>query len=56
MALIVVALHRCLLERPVHSLDLAIGPGMVRLGQAVLDAAPVAGSIEGMAAPGCGRS
>jgi hypothetical protein len=29
---------------------------MVGLGQAVLDAVPVAGSIEGMAAPGCGRS
>jgi Arc/MetJ-type ribon-helix-helix transcriptional regulator len=42
MALIVVALHRCLLERPVHSFDLAIRPGMVRLGQAVLDAVPVA--------------
>jgi hypothetical protein len=56
MALIVVALHHCLLERPVHSFDLAIRPGMVRLGQAVLDAVPVAGSIEGMAAPSCGRS
>jgi hypothetical protein len=35
---------------------LAIGQGIVWLGQAVLDAMSLAGSLEGIAASGCGRS
>jgi hypothetical protein len=50
MVFVVVALHGCFFERPVHSLDLTIGPGMVRFGQPMLDAMPPAGAIERMAA------
>ena len=39
------------LEGAVHPLDLAVGPGMVGLGQAMLDAQLVACSVERMAAP-----
>lgn len=37
MAVVVIALHRCFLQSPVHPLDLAVGPRMVRLGSTVLD-------------------
>lgn len=37
VAVVVVALDRRVLDRAVHPLDLAIGPGMVHLGQPVLD-------------------
>src|SRR6478672_6688423 len=36
--LVVVASDRRLLDRAVHAFDLAVSPGMVRLGQAVFDA------------------
>jgi hypothetical protein len=39
------------LQCAVHPLDLAIGPRVVWLGQAMLDALLVAGPVEGMAAP-----
>ena len=39
MAVVVVASDSCVLEGAVHALDLAIGPGMTRLGQPVLDIA-----------------
>jgi hypothetical protein len=38
------------LDGSVHSFDLTLGPGMVRLGEAVFDSVDMAGSIEGMAA------
>lgn len=47
---VVVALDGGLLERPVHSLDLAVRPRVVGLGQAVLDAVLGAGEFEGMGA------
>lgn len=34
---VVIALHRGVLDLPVHPLDLPVGPGVVRLGQPVLD-------------------
>jgi len=45
-----VALDRRVLDGPVHSLDLAVGPGMARLGQAMLNAALLAGPREGVQA------
>jgi hypothetical protein len=38
------------LDGSVHAFDLTIGPGMVRLGEAVFDSLDMAGPIEGMAA------
>jgi hypothetical protein len=35
MIFVVVAPHRRLLDRPVHSIDLPIGPQMVRFGQPI---------------------
>ena len=37
MAVVVVAPDRCFLEGAVHALDLAVRPGMVRLGEAMID-------------------
>lgn len=37
VAVIVVALDRCILDRVVHPLDLTIGPGMIHHDQPVLD-------------------
>lgn len=51
VGLVVVAPDSGLLEGPVHSFDLAVGPGMVRLGEAMRDAVDSAGTVEGMAAP-----
>jgi hypothetical protein len=42
MRVVVVALDGCVLEGPVHALNLVIGPGMVDLGEPVLD--PVLGA------------
>ena len=48
---VMVALNGRLFESSVHSFDLAIGPGMVRLGQPVLDAVGFAKHVEHMHAP-----
>ena len=48
IGLIVEALDRCLLERPVHPLDLSVGPGMLWLGCPVIDVVPGAGVLEGV--------
>lgn len=37
---------RCFLDRKVHALDLAIGPGVVDLGQTMLEAVQVADTIK----------
>ncbi len=37
VAFVVIALHRCVLQGPVHPLDLTVVPWMVGLGQPVLD-------------------
>ena len=49
---VVIALDRRFLDRPVHSLDLSIGPGMHRLRQPVFYVEIGACRIEGMAAEG----
>lgn len=43
-----VAPDGCILDGPVHALDLTVGPGMLWLGRAVLDVVPGAGELEGM--------
>src|SRR3546814_5241451 len=48
MAVVMVALDRCFLDGAVHSFDLAIGPGVLHLGQAMLDAMLVADPVEDM--------
>ena len=50
MVFIVVALHCCLFERPVHALDLPVGPRVVRFGQPMFDAMTFTGSPERMTA------
>jgi hypothetical protein len=45
----VIAIDGRLLERSVHPLDLAVGPGRVRLGKPVLDAMLAADVVEHMA-------
>ena len=42
VAVVVVSLDRSLLDRPVHPFDLAVGPGMSDLGEAMVD--PVFGA------------
>lgn len=46
MALIEVAPDGCLLERSVHSLDLAVGPGMIGLGETMVDVVLGTGQLE----------
>jgi hypothetical protein len=51
---VVIAAHGRVLEGAVHPLDLTVGPGVVGLGQPVLDPVPLAGVVEGMDAPEAG--
>lgn len=53
---IVEDLDRGLFDRPVHALDLAVGPGMVDLGQTVLDAVFVADAIKNVPTEAIGRA
>jgi hypothetical protein len=46
MIVVVEALDGGFLDGPVHPLDLTIGPGMLHLGQAVLDAVLLAAHVE----------
>ena len=50
MAVVVVSAHGGFLERAVHSLDLAVRPRVVGLGQAMLDVVAGAGQFEGVSA------
>ena len=50
MALVVVAPDGRVLDGPVHPLDLAIGPGVTRLGQAMIHIVLSAGEFESMRA------
>ena len=45
---VVEALDGCFLEGSVHAFDLTVGPGMFRLGQAVVDVGLGASELEGM--------
>src|SRR5512147_2544543 len=51
MVVVVIPLHGRFLEGAVHSLDLAICPRMVRLGEPMLNAVFVASTVEGVATP-----
>jgi hypothetical protein len=55
VGLVVVAPHGGFLERPVHSFDLTVRPGMIGLGQPVFDAMTLTSSIEWVTAPDGGR-
>ena len=46
VGLVVIAPNGGFLEGAVHPLDLTVGPGMVRLGEAVLDAMLAADAVE----------
>jgi len=48
VVVVVIAFDRCLFDRAVHPFDLSIRPGMLDLGQAVLDAMLAADAIEDM--------
>ncbi len=50
MKIIVVSLDGCFLDGSVHAFDLAVGPGMFRLGQAVVDVGLGASELERMGA------
>ncbi len=49
-AVVMMAFDHCVLDGAVPPFGLAVGPGMVRLGESMLDLMPPAGAIEGMAA------
>ena len=46
VAVVMIALDGCVLDRPVHAFDLPVGPWMVRLGQPVINAVLAADLIE----------
>lgn len=46
VALVVIPLHSGVLDGPVHAFDLAVGPRMVWLGQAMLDAIGLTDHVE----------
>ena len=48
---VVIAFHGRFLQRSLHALDLAVGPGMIEFGEPVLDAIALAGSIEDILPP-----
>ena len=48
VGLVVVAFDGCVLDGSVHAFDLAIGPGMLGLGQAMIDTVLGAGVFEGV--------
>ena len=48
VAFVVEAPNGGVLDGPVHSLDLSVGPWMLRLGRTVLDVVPGAGEFEGV--------
>ncbi len=50
VCLVVEAFHGSFLEGSVHAFDLAVGPGMLRLGQAMIDIGFGAGEPEGVGA------
>ena len=48
VVLVVEAFDRRILDRPVHPLDLTVGPGMLWLGGSVIDIVSGAGVLEGV--------
>ena len=53
MRFVMEALDRCVLDCPVHALDLAVGPRMVGFCQPALDAVTGASAVERMASEPC---
>lgn len=49
-------LDRGFFDRPVHALDLAIGPGVIGLGQTMFDAVLVADAIKNVSPEPIGRA
>ena len=49
---VIKAFDRRILDRSVHALDLAVGPGMLGLGEAMVDVGLGAGIFEGVSAEG----
>lgn len=56
VGLVVVSPDGGFLECAVHPLNLAVGPGVIGFGQAMLDAMFLAGPIEGVTAPPGGEA
>jgi RHS repeat-associated protein len=56
VVVVVEAFDRCVLDGAVHALDLAIGSGVLDLGQPVLDAVLLAAHVEHVRDEGCGRA
>src|ERR1700757_2971776 len=50
VSVVVVALHRSFFDGAVHALDLAVGPGMIGFGEAVVDALQKTDPVKRMAA------
>ena len=48
VAVVVIPFNRCVLQRPVHPFDLPVGPRMIDLGEAVLNAVFPANAVEYM--------
>ena len=55
MSFVMLGVDGCLLQRPVHSLDSAISPRMIRFGEPMLDAMLLANEIEHMGPPSSPR-
>ena len=56
MAVVVVALNRGFFDGAVHTLDLAVSPGMIGFGKSMVDAMQQTDPVEGMAAKAGGWS
>ncbi len=56
MAVVMIALDGCFLDRPVHAFNLAIGPGMFDLGEAVFDPVFFTSHVEHMGDVGSWRA
>ena len=50
VTVVVIGAHGGLLDRAVHALDLAVGPGMVGFGQTVINVVTGAGDFKGVGA------
>ena len=53
---VMISLDGCVLDCPVHPLDLAVRPRMIGLGQPMLDPVLTTGTVEGVAAEPGGRT
>ena len=56
MTVVMIAFDGCLLDRAVHTLNLTVGPWMLRLGKVVFDIMAPTSAVEGMTTPASGRT